>query len=50
MYHYHEKAKMQIGENAKMIEKEKYLNRVTICISSQVGCPVGCIFCVTGKL
>lgn len=28
----------------------KFLNRLTICISSQVGCPVGCIFCVTGKL
>jgi len=26
------------------------LNRITICISSQVGCAVGCIFCVTGKL
>ena len=26
------------------------LNRVTICISSQVGCPVGCTFCVTWKL
>lgn len=28
----------------------EFLNRVTLCISSQVGCPVGCIFCVTGKL
>jgi 23S rRNA (adenine2503-C2)-methyltransferase len=26
------------------------LNRITICISSQVGCAVGCIFCVTWKL
>jgi len=26
------------------------LNRITICISSQVWCAVGCIFCVTGKL
>lgn len=26
------------------------LNRVTLCISSQVGCNVGCIFCVTGKM
>lgn len=26
------------------------LNRITLCISSQVGCPVNCLFCVTGKL
>ena len=26
------------------------LNRITLCISSQVGCPAGCLFCVTGKL
>ncbi len=24
--------------------------RVTFCISSQVGCPVGCIYCATGKM
>jgi len=24
--------------------------RKTLCISSQVGCPVGCIFCATGKM
>lgn len=41
MYHYHKSDK---GDN------DRYLNRVTLCISSQVGCPVGCIFCVTGKL
>jgi 23S rRNA (adenine2503-C2)-methyltransferase len=23
--------------------------RYTLCISSQVGCPVGCVFCATGK-
>src|SRR5207302_2504371 len=23
--------------------------RTTICISSQVGCPIGCSFCATGK-
>lgn len=26
------------------------LNRMTLCISSQVGCNVWCIFCVTGKM
>jgi len=30
--------------------KEEKLNRITLCISSQVGCPMGCLFCVTGKL
>lgn len=39
MYHYHEKD-----------EGTRKLNRVTLCISSQVGCAVGCIFCVTGTL
>ncbi|MFH0930076.1 MAG: 23S rRNA (adenine(2503)-C(2))-methyltransferase RlmN [Candidatus Moraniibacteriota bacterium] len=24
--------------------------RNTVCVSSQVGCPLGCIFCVTGKM
>lgn len=26
------------------------LNRITLCVSSQVGCPMNCLFCVTGKL
>lgn len=29
---------------------EDKLNRITLCISSQVWCPMGCLFCVTGKL
>lgn len=29
---------------------EAKLNRITLCISSQVGCPMNCLFCVTGKL
>lgn len=29
---------------------EQKLNRITLCISSQVGCAMNCIFCVTGKL
>jgi 23S rRNA (adenine2503-C2)-methyltransferase len=28
----------------------RYRDRVTACISSQVGCPVGCAFCATGSL
>lgn len=26
------------------------LNRITLCLSSQVGCPMWCAFCVTGKM
>jgi len=34
----------------KQEDNEKKLNRITICVSCQIGCPVGCSFCVTGKL
>jgi len=27
-----------------------YQNRITICISTQVGCPLNCSFCATGKM
>lgn len=27
-----------------------YGNRLTVCVSSQAGCPVGCVFCATGAL
>ena len=27
-----------------------YQDRKTICISSQVGCPAGCVFCATGRM
>lgn len=26
------------------------LNRITLCLSSQIGCPMWCAFCVTGKM
>ncbi len=52
MFHFHE-----IIEGSEEYKKwfttlvdGKKLNRLTVCISSQVGCSVGCIFCVTGKL
>ena len=38
MYHYH------------TLNWKKKLNRITLCVSSQIGCPVWCIFCVTWKL
>ncbi len=25
-------------------------SRLTLCVSTQVGCPVGCVFCATGKI
>lgn len=28
----------------------RHKNRKTACISSQVGCPAGCVFCATGKM
>ncbi len=35
----------QIDEEGKRIHHTRY----TICISSQVGCKIGCAFCLTGK-
>ena len=38
-------------QDEKYIKNNKRkLNRITLCISSQIGCPVNCLFCVTGKL
>lgn len=34
-------------EGVLIIHKNK---RQTVCVSSQVGCPIGCEFCATGKL
>jgi len=42
MFHWQDE-KYHKGETRK-------LNRITLCISSQIGCPVNCLFCVTGKL
>lgn len=58
MYHRHEKENAEVNDrkilrswtNPNFKEETHKLNRITICISSQVGCAVGCIFCVTGKL
>ena len=35
----------QLDENGEVIQEAKY----TICVSSQVGCKVGCSFCLTAK-
>lgn len=40
-------------EDGKQIETVLMLhtgNRSTVCVSSQVGCPIGCLFCATGKM
>ena len=58
MYHRHEKENSEVNDrkilrswtNPNFKTETHKLNRITICISSQVGCAVGCIFCVTGKL
>lgn len=42
MYHWQNEKYVQNGRPK--------LNRITLCISSQVGCAMKCIFCVTGKL
>jgi 23S rRNA (adenine2503-C2)-methyltransferase len=38
--------------DAKKIEAVlmRHDDRNTVCVSSQVGCPMGCVFCATGKL
>ena len=33
------------NEDGNIVRSEKY----TVCISSQVGCKVGCSFCLTAK-
>ena len=38
-------------QNEKYVKgNQPKLNRITLCISSQVGCAMKCIFCVTGTL
>lgn len=39
-------------QDGKLIETVlmKYASRNTVCISSQVGCPLGCVFCATGQM
>ena len=35
--------------DSKKQEKKENPSRLTVCFSTQVGCPVSCIFCATGK-
>ena len=59
-----ETAKVQVGDNGltrKALFKLPdgspvesvlmvYEDRATVCVSTQSGCPMGCVFCATGKL
>ena len=40
------------GRDGKRLETVimRYRDRITVCASSQVGCPVGCLFCATGAM
>ncbi len=39
-------------EDKKRIESVlmRHIGRKTVCVSSQIGCPAGCVFCATGKM
>jgi 23S rRNA (adenine2503-C2)-methyltransferase len=37
------------GDLIESVLLRKY-DRITLCISTQSGCPIGCVFCATGKL
>lgn len=52
MFHFHEIIEWseEYKKGFTTLVDGKKLNRLTVCISSQVWCSVGCIFCVTGKL
>ena len=32
------------------LDKDKSANRFTVCVSSQIGCAIGCPFCATGRM
>ena len=36
--------------HSKRTAEQKKNQRKTLCISSQAGCPIGCLFCATGKM
>jgi 23S rRNA (adenine2503-C2)-methyltransferase len=46
------KALLRLGERGHVIESVLmgYRDRVTVCVSSQVGCAMGCGFCATGQM
>ncbi|MDR0650342.1 MAG: hypothetical protein LBG59_02825 [Candidatus Peribacteria bacterium] len=50
MFHWQDEKYVLRSQNSLRKVAGRKLNRITLCISSQVGCPVNCLFCVTGKL
>jgi 23S rRNA (adenine2503-C2)-methyltransferase len=42
--------KLEDGSKIETVLMKHTDKRNTICVSSQVGCPLGCLFCVTGKM
>lgn len=41
---------LQDGEKIEAVLMNHKDGRHTVCVSTQVGCPMGCLFCATGKL
>ena len=44
------KALLRVGEHVVETVLMGYRGRVTVCVSSQVGCGMGCGFCATGQM
>lgn len=42
--------KLEDGQNVETVLMRHAGGRNTVCVSSQIGCPLGCTFCATGKL
>jgi len=42
--------KLEDGKSVETVSLKDKEGRVTLCVSSQVGCPIGCLFCATGKM
>lgn len=42
--------RLQDGPNVESVLMKHTGGRNTVCVSSQVGCPLNCIFCKTGKI
>lgn len=42
--------KLQDGLSIEAVLMKHTDKRNTVCVSSQVGCPLGCLFCVTGEM
>ena len=40
--------RLQDGETVEVVLM-RYERRRTVCVSTQVGCPIGCVFCATGQ-